>query len=146
MPERLQAGLLDTSVVIDLERIPVDKLPERVSISAITMAELSAGPSASDDPHERARRQDRLQRTESVFEPIAFGTDAARAYGRVYAAVVASGRQPRRRVTDLLIAAVAMAEGLPLVTRNVEDFSGLEHLLTIVTLTEVLGPGLPDKA
>lgn len=146
MPERLQAGLLDTSVVIDLERIPVYKLPERVSISAITMAELSAGPSASDDPHERARRQDRLQRAESVFEPIAFGTDAARAYGRVYAAVVASGRQPRRRVTDLLIAAVAMAEGLPLVTRNVEDFSGLEHLLTIVTVTEVLGPGLPDKA
>jgi predicted nucleic acid-binding protein len=123
--------LLDTSVVIDLERIPVDRLPRRVSISAITMAELSAGPAASNDPHERARRQDRLQRAESVFEPIPFGTDAARAYGLVYAAVVESGRQPRRRVADLLIAAVAIAEGLALVTRNVEDFAGLQDLLTV---------------
>lgn len=132
--ERLAAGLLDTSVVIDLERIPVDRLPAQVSISAITMAELSAGPTASNDPYERARRQDRLQRAESVFEPIPFGTEAARAYGRVYAAVVNSGRQPRRRLADLLIAAVAIAEGLPLLTRNVEDFSGLGDLLTIISV------------
>lgn len=132
--ERLAAGLLDTSVVIDLERIPADQLPAQVSISAITMAELSAGPTASNDPHERARRQDRLQRAESVFEPIPFGTEAARAYGRVYAAVVDSGRQPRRRLADLLIAAVAIAEDLPLFTRNIEDFAGLNDLLTVVSV------------
>lgn len=130
--ERIAAGLLDTSVVIDLERIPVDRLPVQVSISAITMAELSAGPAASDNPHERARRQDRLQRAESVFEPIPFGTEAARAFGRVYAAVMDSGRQRRRRLADLLIASVAIAEGLPLLTRNVEDFAGLGDLLTII--------------
>lgn len=127
-------GLLDTSVVIDLERIPVGKLPEQISISAITMAELSAGPAAADDAAERARRQDRLQRAESTFEPIPFGTQAARAYGRVYAAVLEQGRRPRSRLADLLIAAVALAEGLPIITRNAADFAGLESLVQIVPI------------
>jgi Predicted nucleic acid-binding protein, contains PIN domain len=132
--ERLGAGLLDTSVVIDLGQIAVNDLPVQLSISAITMAELSAGPAACDDTSERARRQDRLQRAESVFEPIPFGTDAARAYGRVYAAVMDRGRHPRRRMADLLIASVAIAEDLPLVTRNAQDFVGLENLLEVVSV------------
>ncbi|SDB79992.1 hypothetical protein GA0111570_101266 [Raineyella antarctica] len=132
--ERLEAGLLDTSVVIDLDRLGPESLPLAVGVSAITMAELSAGPAATDDPMERARRQDRLQRAEAAFEPIPFGTEAARAYGRVHAAVVAAGRQPRRRFEDLLIAATAVAEGLPLVTRNAQDFAGLEELLVVVTV------------
>ncbi|GAA4888023.1 type II toxin-antitoxin system VapC family toxin [Tessaracoccus lubricantis] len=134
MAERREAGLLDTSVVIDLERLSPDALPLTVGLSAITMAELAAGPSATDDPAERARRQDRLQRAEAAFEPIAFGIEAARAYGRIYAAVAASGRQPRRRLADLLIAATAVAEGLPLVTRNAADFAGLEDVVEIITV------------
>lgn len=134
MADRLERGLLDTSVVIDLERLDPDSLPRTIGVSAITMAELSAGPAATSDPAERARRQDRLQRAEAAFEPVPFGVEAARAYGRVYAAVVASGRQPRRRFADLMIAATAIAEGLPLVTRNGDDFVGLEDLLVIVTV------------
>jgi len=134
VPKRLSVGLLDTSVVIDLERIPVGKLPEQISISAITMAELSAGPAAAEDATERARRQDRLQRAESTFEPIPFGTQAARAYGRVYAAVLDQGRRPRSRLADLLIAAVALAEGLPIMTRNAADFAGLESLVQIIPI------------
>jgi predicted nucleic acid-binding protein len=88
-------GLLDTSVVIDLGTVDRDQLPDRISISAITMAELAAGPHATTDPAERARRQDRLQRAESTFDPLPFGADAARAYGRIYAAVVAAGRKAR---------------------------------------------------
>ena len=129
MSERAAAGLLDTSVVIDLDLIGPEELPLTVGVSAITMAELAAGPAASNDAAERARRQDRLQRAEATFEAIPFGSDAARAYGRVYAAVVAAGRQPRRRFADLLIAATAVAEGLPLVTRNPQDFEGLEELV-----------------
>ena len=129
-----KTGLLDTSVVIDLGVIaPVD-LPEETSISAITMAELSAGPHATGDPAERARRQDRLQQLESWVEPIAFDGDCARAYGRVYAAVLAAGRQPRSRAADLLIAATALAAGMPLYTRNANDFQGLEEILTIVAV------------
>lgn len=132
MSERLPSGLLDTSVVIDLELVDPDVLPLTVGVSAVTMAELAAGPAATQDLAERARRQDRLQRAEAAFEAIAFGSDAARAYGRVHAAVVAAGRQSRRRFADLLIAAVAVAEGLPLITRNPDDFAGLEELVVVV--------------
>lgn len=132
--DRLEAGLLDTSVVIDLQDIDPTRLPAAMAISAITLAELTAGPAATADPVERARRQDRLQRTEAAFEAIPFGPEAARAYGRVYAAVVAAGRQPRCRLADLLIASVAVAEGLPLVTRHPEDFRGLEGVLTVVAV------------
>jgi predicted nucleic acid-binding protein len=132
VPERLGSGLLDTSVVIDLDRIDLEHLPLTVAVSAITMAELAAGPAATQDLAERARRQDRLQRAEAAFEPIPFGSEAARAYGRVHAAVAAAGRQPRRRFADLLIASVAVAEGLPLVTRNAEDFAGLSDVLVVV--------------
>lgn len=127
-----ERGLLDTSVVIDLERVGVESLPRQSAICVITLAELSAGPVAAKDPAEKARRQDRLQRTEAAFHPIEFGVEAARAYGRVYAAVVSMNRSPRRRLADLLIASVALAEGLPLFTRNPADFHGLESLIEIV--------------
>ncbi|MGL5866897.1 MAG: type II toxin-antitoxin system VapC family toxin [Dermatophilaceae bacterium] len=132
MPDGRPAGLLDTSVVIDLDRIPADRLPATIAISAVTLAELAAGPAATDDPDERARRQDRLQRAEATFEAVPFGVEAARAYGRVHAAVLSAGRRPRGRLADLLIAAVAVAEGLPLLTRNAGDFVGLDGLLDIV--------------
>lgn len=90
--ERVEAGLLDTSVVIDLDIIDADLLPLTVGVSAITMAELAAGPTATSDPAERARRQDRLQRAEAAFESIPFSAEAARAYGRVHAAVVSTLR------------------------------------------------------
>jgi predicted nucleic acid-binding protein len=128
-------GLIDTSVVIDLEQIDAADLPQEIAISAITLAELAAGPHATADPAERARRQDRLQRAEATFEPLPVNTEVARAYGRVYAAVAAAGRKARgRRAVDLLIAATALALGLPLYTRNPSDFTGLSELIDIVTL------------
>jgi predicted nucleic acid-binding protein len=130
--DRLDQGLLDTSVVVDMELLDPTQLPREVAISVVTLAELCAGPSATDDVSERARRQDRLQRTEAVFDPLPFDVEAARAYGRVCAAVLEQGRKPRRRLADLLIASTALATRLPLVTRNAADFAGLERLLTIV--------------
>ena len=128
-------GLIDTSVVIDLPEIEPGQLPIEVAISAITLAELAAGPHATTDTAERAKRQDRLQRAEATFEPLPVDASVARAYGRVYAAVAASGRKARgRRAVDLLIAATAVASGLPLYTRNPDDFAGLSGLLTIVAV------------
>lgn len=132
--ERLPQGLLDTSVVIDLEDIPAVDLPVEVAICAITLAELAAAPVAATDAAERARRQDRLQRTEAAFDPIPFDIEAARSYARVYAAVVAQGRKPRRRLADLMIASVALTEGLPVITRNPDDFIGLEDLIDVATV------------
>jgi predicted nucleic acid-binding protein len=128
-------GLADTSVIIDLDIIDIARLPLELAISAMTLAELAAGPHAAKDPAERARRQDRLQRTEATFEPLPIDGHVARAYGRIYAAVAASGRKARgRRATDLLIAATALAADLPLYTRNPGDFAGLSRLLTIVAV------------
>ena len=128
-------GLIDTSVVIDLDRIDPADLPMEIAVSAITLAELAAGPHATADKAERARRQDRLQRAESTFEPLAVDGAVARAYGRVYAAVAAAGRKARgRRAVDLLIAATAVAAGLPLYTRNPDDFSGLSALLDVIAV------------
>ncbi|MCC5951234.1 MAG: type II toxin-antitoxin system VapC family toxin [Acidimicrobiia bacterium] len=136
MPEqRLDRGILDTSVVIDLERLDASSLPRQLAVTSITMAELAAGPHATDDLAERARRQDRLQRVEAAFDPIPFDAAAARSYGLVYAAVVARGRKARgARAVDLLIAAVAAATGLPLCTRNADDFAGLDEVVHIVAL------------
>lgn len=126
-------GLIDTSVVIDLDHVDAEQLPMQLAISALTMAELAAGPHATADAGERARRQDRLQHAEASFDPLPFDIDSARAYGRIYAAIVGTGRKARGpRAVDLLIAATAVAANLPLYTRNVDDFRGLEHLLTVV--------------
>jgi hypothetical protein len=133
--KRRARGVIDTSVVVDMEHLDVSALPLEVAVSAITMAELAAGPHATNDVGERARRQDRLQRAEAAFDPLPFDTEAARAYGRIYAAVIDRGRKARgARAVDLLIAATACAAELPLYTRNQEDFRGLEGLVDIVAI------------
>ena len=136
MADRRHArGLIDTSVVIDLELIEAADLPVELAVSAVTMAELAAGPHATADPAERARRQDRLQRAEATFEPLPVDGAVARAYGRVYAAVGAAGRKARgRRAVDLFIAATAVAANLPLYTSNPDDFTGLSDMLEIVSV------------
>ncbi len=130
---RHDRGLLDTSVVVDLASLSVDSLPDEPAVSAITLAELTAGPLATDDPAERARRQAVLQRTEKTFDPLAFDDYCAHSYGRIYAAVRLMGRKARgRRIVDLLIAATALAHGLALYTRHPRDFAGLDELLEVV--------------
>jgi predicted nucleic acid-binding protein len=132
---RAQRGVIDTSVVIDLEQLEADQLPIELAVSAITMAELAAGPHAAGDADERARRQDRLQRAEAAFDPLPFDREAARAYGRICAAEVASGRKARgARALDLLIVATACAAGLPLYTRNPDDFRSLQGLVDVVAV------------
>jgi len=128
-------GLIDTSVVLDLELVQPADLPLEIAVSAMTLAELAAGSHATSDQAERARRQDRLQRVEATFTPLPVDEAVARAYGRVYAAVAAAGRKARgRRAVDLFIAATAVAAGLPLYTRNPDDFAGLSELLQIVSV------------
>ncbi|AUI64256.1 VapC toxin family PIN domain ribonuclease [Amycolatopsis sp. BJA-103] len=128
-------GLLDTNILILRRTIDHAQLPDSMSISTITLAELSAGPHYAADPAERARRTDLLQRVESEFDPLPFGTEAARIFGRVSASVLAMGRTPRRRVADLMIASVAIAHRMPLYTTNPQDFEGLKELLDVVPVT-----------
>lgn len=135
MPDspRHARGLLDTSAIIELDRLDATALPDELAISAVTLAELAAGPHASADPQERARRQERLQLTEATFDPLPFDAAAARAYARVYTAVSTAGRKARgRRAVDMLVAATALSVQLPLYTRNVADFAGLSGLVEVI--------------
>lgn len=109
-------------------------LPDEMAISAISAAELAAGPHLATDPVEAAKRQARLQEVESTLEPIQFDGTAARSYGLIVAAVVGEGRKPRSRFADLLIAATAHANQLDLYTRNADDFTGLEKLVRVIAV------------
>lgn len=127
-------GLLDTSVVVDHDLVDPSLLPDESAITAVTLAELAAGPHATNDDDERARRQDRLQWAAATWDPLPFDADAARAYGRVFAAMRRTGRTSRTRLADLLIASTAVAHGLDLYTRNPSDLAGLDRLLRIVSV------------
>jgi predicted nucleic acid-binding protein len=149
--EQPRQGMLDTSILILRRWIDPTELPDEMAISAITLAELSAGPhevrgndeqGAHDERAERARRLEILQRAESEFEPVPFDAEAARIFGSVTAAVIAAGRKPRGRVVDLMIAATAIAEGLPLYTTNPADFTGLDRLARIISVTR---PSVPHE-
>jgi predicted nucleic acid-binding protein len=144
-------GMLDTNILILRRWIDPAELPDEMAISAITLAELSAGPhevrrnddqNDRDEHAERARRLEILQRAESEFDPVPFDAEAARIYGRVTAAVITAGRKPRRRVADLMIASTAIAEGLPLFTTNPGDYAGLGDLIRIFPVTR---PPVPHE-
>jgi hypothetical protein len=131
----MTVGLLDTSVVVDWhDPAVVRALPDEMAISAITAAELAAGPLLAGTPSEAARRQARLQEVEAHLEPIPFAGAAVRSYALVVAAIVGEGRKPRSRFADLLIAATAHANGLDLYTRNGNDFIGLEALVRVIDI------------
>lgn len=134
--EQAGRGVVDTSVVIGIAEISDAELPDELAIAAITLAELAAGPHATSDAAERARRQQQVQMAEATFEALPFDSAAARAYGRIFNATVQLGRKPRGRAVDLLIAATAAAHGLPLYTRNPADFAGLEDIVTVRAVSQ----------
>lgn len=125
--------------------LPRESLPTEIAVSTPTLAELAAGTSAAADSDERERRRIQLQRAEKTFEAIAFGIAAAHAYGRIYASVRAAGRVARgRRALDLLIAATALAAGLPLYTENPDDFRALDNLIEVSALEPPTAAGEPE--
>ncbi|WP_242670162.1 type II toxin-antitoxin system VapC family toxin [Mycobacterium decipiens] len=129
MTEASRRGMLDTSTVILLGEISEPaELPDESVISAITLAELSVGPHVAHDDAERSARQQHLQQAETDFDVVPFDGDCGRAFGGVAAALRASGRKPAARAYDALIAASAIARGVPLYTCNPDDFAGIPRL------------------
>ena len=128
-PPQPREGLLDTSVVLLLSGLDdPEALPEFPLASAITLADLSVGPLVARSDAERAARQAVLQQFEADFDPLPFDDRAARAFGRVAASLRAAGRKTRARSYDAMIAAIAIAHGLPLFTANPGDFRGIDGL------------------
>lgn len=122
--------LLDTSVLIGA----ADPGDREGAISAASLAELHFGVLVATDPGERARRAQRLGAVEATFEPIPVDSAVAREWGRLAAAVVERGGQPRRRAIDLAIAATANVQGVPLLTTDTTDFAILEDLVDLAAL------------
>jgi tRNA(fMet)-specific endonuclease VapC len=131
-PEPPRRGVLDTSTLIMLPRVTEAAfLPVEPLITAVTLAELSVGPLVASTDAERAARQAHLQQAEADFDPLPFDAQAARAFGRVAASLRRAGRKVNARTYDTMIAATALANGLPVYTCNPDDFAGIEGLQVV---------------
>ena len=129
---RHERGVLDTNIVAAFKLFDPAELPAESAITAITLGELSRGPFATHDPVKQAGRIAALQYAEAAFgDPLPYDAEAARMFGQICAVVYTQGRQPRSRTADLMIAATAASNELPLFTANPKDFDGLERLVKI---------------
>ncbi len=133
-----RVGVLDTSTLMLIDRLDPDALPAEPLITTVTLAELSVGPLVATNDRERAARQARLQQTEAAFDPLPFDAQAARAFGAVASSLRKSGRKSAARAFDAMIAATALAKGLPVYTCNPRDFEGIDGL-------RLLAIAHPDK-
>jgi hypothetical protein len=138
--------VLDTSTLILLTRLQdASLLPEEPLITAVTLAELSVGPLVAKTDDERAARQSQVQQAESDFEPLPFDVPAARAFGRVALALRKTGRAVKPRAYDVMIAATALANGLPLYTCNPKDFKGIDGLTVVPVPLPAMAPSSEPK-
>ena len=128
------AAVVDTNIIAALRLYDPSELPGTILITAVTLGELSFGPHATDDPVKRAGRVAVLQHVEATFDPLPYDQGAARIYGQICAAVRVAGREPRKRAADLMIAATAASNQLPLYTANPDDFKGSEGLVEVIAL------------
>ncbi|GAA2832992.1 type II toxin-antitoxin system VapC family toxin [Crossiella cryophila] len=132
MADRPEAGVLDTCAFIDLDQLDLAVLPSFPEITSITLAELHQGVAMAKNAATRAARAEKLGAAIVEFEPLPFDREAAARYGTLVALTLEANRSPRPRRLDLMIAAIASARDLPLYTRNVADFAGLDDMVTVV--------------
>lgn len=124
-------AILDTSVVLATGIGPLDG---ELAISAVTLAELHFGVLVAEERGIRAERLRRLLTLQQSFDALTVDGAVAASYGQLASAVVDTGRKPRARSMDLLIAATAHAHAARLYTRNINDFRGLDDLVEVVAV------------
>jgi toxin FitB len=134
VPDRHESGVLDTNTYIDLDQLDPAVLPVLPEITAITMAELHQGVAMAKTPATRAARTEKLGAAIVDFDPLPFDGDAAARYGTLVALTLSANRDPRPRRMDLMIAAIASSRGLPLYTRNEDDFRSLDTMITVIAV------------
>ena len=143
---RHQRGVLDTSTVILLSHLDdPDVLPVEPVITTVTLAELSVGPLVATNEQDRAARQAHLQQAEADFTPLPFDPPAARAFGRVAAAMRQAGRKPSARAYDAMIAATALSNDLPVYTANPADFADIDGLEVVPVEVPSAGAKTPSS-
>ncbi len=134
MVDRHASGVLDTRTYIDLGQLDAAALPSIPEITAITMAELHQGVAMAKNAAVRAARAEKLGIAIADFDPLPFDAEAATRYGSLVALTLEAKRDPKPRRLDLMIAAIASSRGLPLYTRNIDDFAGLDEMVTVVAV------------
>lgn len=134
MADRHDSGVLDTCTYIDLGQIDAAALPSIPEVTAITMAELHQGVAMAKNPAVRAARAEKLGIAIVDFDPLPFDAEAATRYGSLVALTLEAKRDPKPRRLDLMIAAIASSRGLPLYTRNIDDFAGLGDMVTVIAV------------
>ncbi|MBW1597503.1 PIN domain-containing protein [Streptomyces sp. JJ38] len=132
MAEQYPAGVLDTCTYIDLHLLDPADLPVVSELTAVTLAELHQGVAMARDAAARAARTELLGAAVAGFDPLPFDGEAAARYGTLVSLTLAARRDPRPRKPDLMIAAIASVRGLPLFTRNADDFKALDSVVTVV--------------
>ena len=118
--------LLDTSILIDLERgraaLPSD---EDVAIAAITASELLQGVLRADARH-RPARQAFVEGVLAVIPTIPFSLTIARIHASLWAQL--ASRRATLGAHDLIVAATAISLGWPLATLNRREFERVPGL------------------
>jgi toxin FitB len=131
VPEHSLA-LLDTSCVIEFPE-QLEDLADSAAVSVLTIAELAYG-IHHDDPLVAAAREARYREVLGEFDPVPYSARAAHLYGAIAAVVRKSGRSPRPRRIDLMLASVAAELGAVLLTRNPADFIGIGSIAHVVAV------------
>ena len=136
-----QRFLVDTNVLSELMRTsPAPQVnnwfanhsDDQIYVSSISQAEILAGIAVLPEGKRRNALADSAQllfETDMADRCLVFGAAAAKHYAIIYA----KRRQMGRPIStqDAQIAAIALAEHLTLVTRNTQDFEGIEGLAVV---------------
>lgn len=120
-------ALLDTSVFIARESgrpLRRDAIPNDGSVCVVTLAELHMGVLSARDSTTRARRLATVEALAAV-DALAITSEAARKWAELRVRLAEEGR--RAKINDLWIAAVASANGMPVVTQD-DDFDPIESV------------------
>ena len=124
------ALLIDTSVLVDLERARSPALLQEIEdqgvfISAISASELLHGVERAADDARRARRQAFVERVLDIVPILPFDLDVARVHARTWAVLQ---RGAAIGAHDLIIAATALCHDLAVLTRNAREFGRVDGL------------------
>jgi predicted nucleic acid-binding protein len=121
------AGLLDTSVFIarEVDRT-LGELPDRVTVSVVTIGELELGVLSAVDDAARARRAGTLALARTV-DPISISEPVMAAWARLVADCRSASIQRTVKLTDAFIAATAIDLGLPVVTQD-DDYDQMARV------------------
>lgn len=121
--------LIDTSVLIDVERgaLPLAPLEtDEKAISVISVSELLHGVHRADHSARRVKREAVVEQILDAVEQLPIDSAVARVHARVWAGLESSGETIPAH--DLWIAATALTHGLELVTSNARDFERVPGL------------------